>query len=591
MATVAVHAENGSEPDADLASLDLDSLARRRFVILCVVYLVVGLGHAVWFATGDFARIREEAATAAVNLDAIHAETDVTPTSLSLADDEIRRLDDDVDEMERRLRIARNNPTRTEGDASEAQSTLAHREERVRQARQSLDDARTRRDAIARDVGRLAEAQTADIAGRRNVRRSLGRLAGFGLGVLVIGWFVGFQRRRAQTRQQVVSASTAMIVSLGGLLLASRLLAQPAISGLSTWGIVDIFTLNLLACMILPWTLRESLMPSGLLLLVWGVTFLVPQSADMGILDRVVVLIISPIALAPGAALAAWRWKRNLEDAERLRLGEQVRTLGGELSRARLVHDSLFPDPIATDQVLFMYEYRPSQEIGGDYVHLHVCRGSGRFYLTVLDVAGHGLTAALTVNRLFGELERIRAEDPDAEPALVMQLLNRYINLTMAPHNLYATGLCLMLDPSTGDIKWTNAGHPPALVRKADGRVLDLPGTTMLLGALTWDEFESNQKETSISPGDVVLFYTDGAFEARNAEGRQFGLDNIRKTAEFSPPPRDWTKFIANAVATYHGGHPEDDVLIAALHLKSLRVGGVAAASTETSRPMATTRK
>jgi serine phosphatase RsbU (regulator of sigma subunit) len=193
-------------------------------------------------------------------------------------------------------------------------------------------------------------------------------------------------------------------------------------------------------------------------------------------------------------------------------------------------------------------------------------------YITLLDVAGHGLSAALTVNRLFGELERIRAESPNAEPADVMLLLNRYINLTMAKHDLYATGTCMMLDPCHGTLTWVNAGHPPSFLRRTDGSIADLPATTVLLGALGPEEFTTSQQTMTLRPGDVVISYTDGAFEARNRAGRQFGLGRLRSTAQFSPPPRDWTRFIATAVAKHHDGNADDDVLIATLTLRSLRI-------------------
>ena len=63
---------------------------------------------------------------------------------------------------------------------------------------------------------------------------------------------------------------------------------------------------------------------------------LIPDVGDWEIFDRVVVVIMSPIVLAPGAGIANWRQKRSREDLERLMLGEQVRSIGGELSRARI---------------------------------------------------------------------------------------------------------------------------------------------------------------------------------------------------------------------------------------------------------------
>ncbi len=393
------------------------------------------------------------------------------------------------------------------------------------------------------------------------------------MGLLIVAYFLLFQRKRVRTRQEAISAATMMIVLVGAVLLASRLVLQTVLPNLGFRGLLDLFVLHFLASLVLPWRPRESVLPFALLLLIWAVTFLVPHATDWLILDRVVVAIASPVILVPGILISAWRWRRREEDAERLRLGEQVRNIGGELSRrascttrcsqGRSISDTS-PSTTTIDRL---------RRSGAITCTSTCARERGGFALTVLDVAGHGLAAALTVNRLFGELERILAEDSDAEPAQIMELLNRYINLTMAAHSMYATGLCIALDPATGETTWVNAGHPPALVRKADGRVLDLATTTILLGAVTYAEFESEQQSTKLDPGDVIITYTDGAFEARNAAGVRFGLPAIRKTAQFSPPPRDWSKFITSAVSQHHGGHAEDDVLVASLQLRSLRLG------------------
>ncbi len=401
--------------------------------------------------------------------------------------------------------------------------------------------------------------------------RGWARLGGHMAAMLVALYFMVIQPKRIKSRKQVVDNATWLIMLVGALIMASRLVMQDLDPDLGALGIIPITLLHLSACMILPWSAKESATPFMPLLLLWALVVLIPEDVGgLQIFDRVVLVIMSPVVLAPGAFIANWRQRRTREDEERLRLGEQVRSIGGELSRARIVHDAMFPRPFGDGYVEFEYEYLPIHEIGGDYVHTYVCPQTRSVSLTLLDVAGHGLAAALTVNRLFGELERIRAENPDAEPHDVMALLNRYIHLTMARHSMYATGACFSLDPRNGRLKWVNAGHPPTLLRRMDGRVFDLKGTAMLLGAQGGDEFDPNQQEIQLSPGDVVIAYTDGAFEARDLEGARFGLEQLRHTARFSPPPRSWTRFIATAVAKHHQGHADDDVLIATLSLRSL---------------------
>ena len=422
------------------------------------------------------------------------------------------------------------------------------------------------------ETARLAPDAPDGVA-QANAMRGWARLGGYVAALLTVVYFLVIQRTRLKTHKQVVDNVSLMLVLIGVILLASRLVLQKVDSTMNAWGIVDITLLHLAACMTIPWSWKDSVVPFIPLLLIWALVMLVPDAGSWDIFDRVVVVIMSGFVLAPGALIASWRKKRWGEDIERLQLGEQVRNIGGELTRARIVHDAMFPGDYDDGHICFEYEYDPIHEIGGDYVHLHVCPITGKVFLTLLDVAGHGLAAALTVNRLFGELERIRAENPDAEPADVMALLNRYIYLTMARHGMFATGACFMLDPNTGILTWVNAGHPPTLLRRSDGRVFDLKGTTMLLGAQSDEEFDTNQQAIKIAPGDVVIAYTDGAYEARNPDGKSFGLSRMREIVRFKPAPRSWTRFIANAVQKHHAGQAEDDVLIVALTLKSLRVG------------------
>ncbi|MHC4947380.1 MAG: PP2C family protein-serine/threonine phosphatase [Planctomycetota bacterium] len=404
------------------------------------------------------------------------------------------------------------------------------------------------------------------------------RLAGMVLGLLATaGWLVWY-RGRLRSRTRVAQAGGYLLILVGTILIASRIVLQPAVADpaiWAAWGLLDLAILHFTACILLPVTPREGAIPFAPVLLVWAAAILVPQSSGWDILDRVVAVIVSPVILVPGTLVAGWKTRRRIEDLERLRLRGQVKTIGGELSRARIVHDAMFPRPCDDGHVCFEYEYVPIAEIGGDYVHYHMSEDAGEVCLTLLDVAGHGLAAALTVNRLFGELERIRAEDPDATPADIMALLNRYIYLTMAPHSLFATGACFMLELGTGQLRWVNAGHPPALLRRSNGSVVDIPGTTILLGAEPPEAFEPNQQTLRLVPGDVVIAYTDGLFEARNRAGERFGIDNLRQTARFNPPPRSWTKFLAHAVASHHEGRADDDVLVASLALRSLRVASL----------------
>jgi len=412
---------------------------------------------------------------------------------------------------------------------------------------------------------------------KRQLDRGRTRLAALAAAAAGVIFVLIFHRRRVQTRGQLSNTVMILMFGCGSLMLASRLLVQGTLPGYAAWGILDVVLLQGIAALLMPWSARESILSSAALLLIWGVTFIVPAGARGELIDRLVGVIVSPLALAPAAMLCDWRRRRREDMEERKRLDRRVELMGGELSRARIVHDAMFPRPFSGEPIALDYVYEPIQEIGGDYVHVHRNAKTGVTMLTMLDVAGHGLAAALTVNRLFGELERIIAEHPDATPHTVMALLNRYIHLTMSGHSLFATGACLRLDPATGELSWVNAGHPPAIVRHLQARTTSLPSTTFLLGVVGSDEFDPCEQRMRLRPGECLIAYTDGAFEARNPRGECFGLKRIEELLCFDPPPRSWPRFIASAVADHHQGSAGDDVLIASLTLTALRVEGNAA--------------
>jgi serine phosphatase RsbU (regulator of sigma subunit) len=308
---------------------------------------------------------------------------------------------------------------------------------------------------------------------------------------------------------------------------------------------------------------------------VWaiGVGFL----GDRGYLSWPVLAGMLVGALLPAIAMGMIRLALNRSQLERQALERKVAAFGDELDRARSVHDAMFPRPL-DGAVQFEYTYNPLLGIGGDFLHTHVHAKTGCVTLTLLDVSGHGLAAALTVNRLFGELERLCAEQPeDVSPELLMSGLNRYVHLVMAKHSLYATAACIQLNPETHTLLWSVAGHPPPLLRRRTGVVEDLPCTSLILGAVGPEEFDPAQQMTDVAIGDTVIVYTDGTFESRNGSGEFFGLDRLRKTLAFDTPPRKWSTFVAHAVEQFQGRHRgrsqmiEDDLLVASIGLAGRR--------------------
>ncbi|MDZ4831364.1 MAG: PP2C family protein-serine/threonine phosphatase [Phycisphaerae bacterium] len=320
----------------------------------------------------------------------------------------------------------------------------------------------------------------------------------------------------------------------------------------------------IVAAAIMPWTATQAGAVTLPAFALWVVAlFTVPNSSQDNF-SRVAVGIAGLVAAAVPIGLGFWNEQRFAEDEERAALSREVSHGREELGRARIVHDAMFRAPIEHGPVEVAYRYVPLREIGGDFVHMVRCPRTARVTTTVIDVSGHGLAAALTVNRLFGELERVVAEAKgDITPALVMTQLNRYIHLTMSAHSMFATAACVQVDPESRIVRWVVAGHPPPLLRQKSGTVERLDCTTLVLGAAAPDVFDPEEMTRTMNVGDTVIIYTDGTFEARNPAGQCFGLKRLEESVAFDPPPRDFPTFLANLVARHHEGKPDDDLLVA----------------------------
>jgi sigma-B regulation protein RsbU (phosphoserine phosphatase) len=93
------------------------------------------------------------------------------------------------------------------------------------------------------------------------------------------------------------------------------------------------------------------------------------------------------------------------------------------------------------------------------------------------------------------------------------------------PAAKYATAWIGALENETGRLSWTNAGHMPALLVRADGSVDRLEASGFPIGMLPGAEYQ--RQATVLEPGDTLVVYTDGLTEAEDPEGEEFGVDRL----------------------------------------------------------------
>lgn len=314
------------------------------------------------------------------------------------------------------------------------------------------------------------------------------------------------------------------------------------------------------ATLIVPWTLLEACIPPLVLASITLASYLFTQNNDsQGFAAAGIGLSLA--SGLPGLAVTLLR-----RDTLGLRVVEsRYSDVERELSTARRIHDRLFPAPIDAGPIRMGYRYEPMRQIGGDYLDASR-HPDGSLTLALIDVTGHGVAAALAVNRLHGELKRVFAQHPDADPASVITALNEYIHLTLSDEQVFATAVALRVRPD-GAVRLCNAGHPPPLLRRADGSLTPLDSTAAMLGMLPPGDFDAESVGFTLAPGEVLVLYTDGATEAMDRGGRQLGIGGISRAVQSleRPDPMTLPQQVLDAVLAFRAGPSQDDTLIVAL--------------------------
>ncbi|MDF1810040.1 MAG: PP2C family protein-serine/threonine phosphatase [Phycisphaerales bacterium] len=324
-----------------------------------------------------------------------------------------------------------------------------------------------------------------------------------------------------------------------------------------------------LGALLLPWTPRQTLMLSGIW--VFGAIsslFLTDHPKSFSILASVFAYIAVTV---PGIMISFFRTTRLQDQFELHFLQNKYEIVREELQAAKNIHERAFPKPKSSGQIRFTYSYRPMSQIGGDSIFASIQNpGEAKSPLTLIlyDVTGHGLSAALTANRLQGELMRILGEEPAVDPSELLKKLDRYVCLTLADSAVLVTAVAINADPERGTIRIANAGHPAAILRKSRGSIQIFESTAPVLGIGMGFEVEPTIEEEPFTSGDSLIAYTDGVSEAVLHNGELYSTQGVVKVLEgdWIEQSERWPEKILTDVEKQRAGSASDDILIVELY-------------------------
>jgi phosphoserine phosphatase RsbU/P len=200
-------------------------------------------------------------------------------------------------------------------------------------------------------------------------------------------------------------------------------------------------------------------------------------------------------------------------------LEERERLMQFHLEVAGRIQRQLLPGGLPElPSLAFALAYHPLDRVSGDYYDFATL-SSGRLGILLADASGHGVPAAF-VSVMAKTAFHAYAQGIES-PADVLRTMNHQLaDLMEAEH--FITMFYGVLDRPSLRLSYALAGHPrPLWYRPGRNQVEALDADGPVIGMLPDARFE--ERSIQLTPGDVVLFYTDGVIECRNEEQEQFG--------------------------------------------------------------------
>ena len=331
-----------------------------------------------------------------------------------------------------------------------------------------------------------------------------------------------------------------------------------------------------------PWLEAGMLLAAGGLLL-----FVVPARRVRVSLAALVALVPAIAGVALGAfsqgILVDYAWPAigvalvfavllaaSLSEADRQRraLREAAARAAGELAAARRIQMGLLPDLGALSRTLPGLEVtgflEPARTVGGDFYDC-VPIDTGRVYFVVGDVAGKGMPAALFMALSKAVLKSAAARRLDAG-ALLSEAAAEIDRDNS--EQLFVTAFAGLLDLSSGELEYANAGHEPPYLLAPGQPATRLPhaGGPPLC---TVAGYRYRSERLRLAPGACLCVLTDGVTEALDERGELYGAARVEKTLKSLAPenaPGSVLEALREDVKRFAGSAPlADDVTLVAL--------------------------
>lgn len=237
------------------------------------------------------------------------------------------------------------------------------------------------------------------------------------------------------------------------------------------------------------------------------------------------------------------------------RLNAQMRDQIDQIAR---LQQALLPDRIpGVPGLEIATSYLASDQAGGDYYDFFELPGQ-RLGIMIADVSGHGAAAA-TVMAMLHAIVHCYEPSGEFRPDAALAFANRRL-VAGGLDGQFVTAFLGVLDAVSGRLEYSNAGHPPPLVKRARTGVTDVVRGDGALPLAVVDEIDPPLEVIQLEPQDTLVLYTDGITEAFDSNREMFGVEGLLESVvDCSGAPDCAVDHVHKGLFRHRGAFTRDD--------------------------------
>ncbi|MGH7493532.1 MAG: PP2C family protein-serine/threonine phosphatase [bacterium] len=248
-------------------------------------------------------------------------------------------------------------------------------------------------------------------------------------------------------------------------------------------------------------------------------------------------------------------------EAQRREIQMHQTMIARDLKLAAQVQMSLVPRPLQSNNFEVAVRYKPMISVGGDFSDIFA--EGETVTLTMVDVTGHGIAAALLVNRMANEIRRLVRDH--LAPHVVLHHFNDFICDSFAGTGMFLTMFICRFDLAQRTLTYAGSAHPAAIIwRENKSKFEKLESQNPIIGFEPTALECFSQNVTDVSAGDKIVMYTDGIVEAENNNEQPWGLNGMLQCfrAATYAPANHIAETLIQELEKWRQGPLRDDVYL-----------------------------